>query len=120
MLVAISTMGQMTFAQVKKECGGEGWVPTVVYRVEYEGEPYTVLPMFTSEKICRQWCKRNLPKEWGLCGGAYLTEADIPTIEAKGWRVRMFDYPNLVRDLVTFDVDPIDLDDKPDVYGKRK
>ena len=36
LLAAISTMGEMSFAQVKKECGGEGWVPLVIYRFEYE------------------------------------------------------------------------------------
>jgi hypothetical protein len=120
MLAAISTMGEMSFSQVKKECGGEGWVPLLIYRLEHEGETFTVLPIFSTEEVCRKWCKRNLPKEWGLSGGVFLTDEDIPTIEEKGWRVQMFEWPNKVKDFVTFDVEPIELSDKPEVCGKRK
>jgi hypothetical protein len=119
-LAAISTMGEMTFHQVKTECGEDAWVPLVVYHFEFEGKTNTILPLFASEAICHKWCKRNLPKDWGLFGGTYLTNEDVPTIEAKGWNVRMFEWPNLVKDLVRFEVVPIELNDKPEVYGTRK
>ena len=118
MLVAVSTMGEMTFAEVKKECGNEAWVPIVIYRVRHKGKIHTVLPVFKNESVCLRWCQRNLSKEWGLSGGAYLTDGDVPTIDAKGWEIKIFDWPNKVKDIVEFDVDPIDLSINPDIHAK--
>jgi hypothetical protein len=119
-LAAITTAGEMSFSDIKNECGKEGWAPLVVYEVEAEGKSQVVLPLFTSEEVCKQWCKRNLSKEWKLFGGCFLEREDLENFEKnKGWRFQSFSFPRKVKDVVVeFRVEPCELNSKPDVYAK--
>ena len=80
-LAAITTAGEMSFRDIKNECGKEGWAPLVVYEVEAEGRSQVVLPLFSSEDVCKKWAKRNLPKEWKLFGGCFLLREDLENFQ---------------------------------------
>lgn len=117
-LAAISTHGHMSFQDIKNECGKEAWVPLVVMRFEVDGKERTVLPLFSNEDVCRKWSKRNLPKDWGLCGGAYITQEDLENCEAKGWTFEMLRFPRKFKDIVEFDVEPIEIGSNPEVHAR--
>ena len=118
-LAAITTAGEMSFSDIKNECGKEGWVPLVVYKVEADGVSQVVLPLFSSEDVCKKWCKRNLPKEWDLFGGCFLQKEDLEQFEKeKGWTFQSFSFPRKIKDVVEFIVEPCELNSNPEVYAR--
>jgi hypothetical protein len=100
MLVAFCTEGHMNAFDVKHECGKEGWVPLVVLKIEGR----IILPNFTSNQICKKFCERNLSKKW-FFGGVTLTDEDIESIKNKGWEFQSFDFPRLVKDRYSIEVE---------------
>ena len=101
MLVAFCTEGQMNSQDVRRECGKDGWVPLVILK---NNEGKVILPTFASNQICKKFCERNLPKKW-LFGGVTLAEEDIESIKNKGWEFQYFDFPKLIKNYYSIEIE---------------
>lgn len=113
-IAAVTTAGDMSYLDVKNECGKESWVPLVVY--EFENQ--TILPLFKTEEICKKWLGRNLSKDWMPNGCCFLTEQDVAFVEERGWNIRFFEWQNKVKDYVDFRVEVITLTENPSVHAR--
>lgn len=54
------TFGEMAFSQVKSELSKEQVVPIVSWEEDHEGKTVTIVPVFKSRDVARDFAKRNL------------------------------------------------------------
>lgn len=115
MIFAFCTLGDMNYREVKKECRDNKFVPLLIY--VYEGK--RVLPYFSSEITCRDFCRRNLPRKW-LSGAAHLEQEELEKLAADHCdiEVKMFEWPRKIKDLVEWDIIIHELLESPDVLAK--
>ena len=93
MFAILCTAGEMTIADVAKECTSEKWIPLLVYRRINEATP--IIPLFVTQDIARSFAKRNLPPPHGA---VLLSQEDIDAIQSKGWIMEIMDFPKKIKD----------------------
>ena len=87
----------MTSREVLQECCKEGWIPLIVWDNE---DGVTIIPSFSSEQLCVNWLKRNLPKEW-VKGAVTLSQDDLIKMRDElGWMTMEFEWPRKMKELV--------------------
>jgi hypothetical protein len=110
MIFAFTTLGDMSLREVFSECRSGKFAPLLVY--EYDG--VRVLPYFTSVSVCKNFCRRNLPKKWPS-GAVHCTPEDIEILAAQSLQVKEFSWPRNIKDLVTWDVHVHEFVNTPDI-----
>lgn len=111
LVFAFTTMGHMSVQQIQYELKADKVCPLLVY--EFEGE--TIIPLFVSKKVCHDFLKRNLPREW-ISGAVDLTPEDLEVLcEQDHLKARKFEWPRKIKDLVIFNVHIHEFVDVPDV-----
>ena len=109
---AFTTMGEMSIAETCKEFPRDTAVPLLVC---VQGER-RFIPAFHAPETCRNFCRRNFPKEW-VSGQVILPDEDVETLKQSGFEIEVFGFPKLLKDRVTFeahihflvDVDPSEI-----------
>lgn len=95
MFALLCTNGQMTVSDVITECIEQKWIPLFIFR---ELETNTInLPVFHDVAIAKSFMKRNLPKKWSH-GSFLLCDDDMDAIISKGWKLKVYDFPNKIID----------------------
>ena len=107
--------GQLTLHDIYRECQKERWVPILVY----QKDGVTMVPAFNSESVAKNFVRRNMPPA-GMWGGVVLTDEDMDAMRERGWVIEEFSYPRKMKDLVTFEVEVIELNEEPMVVTHRK
>jgi len=114
MIFAFCTLGDMNFKEVKRECADNKFVPILVY--VYEGK--RVMPYFSSGNVCKDFCRRNLPKEW-LSGAVTLGQEELEKLAAdNNMDVKLFDWPRNIKKFVEWDIIIHEFLDTPDISAK--
>lgn len=109
-LAIIFTDGVLTHGEMQKECKSGKWIPILLYK---DGES-KIVPIFTDEQICKNFIKRNLPKDWNH-GAIILSENNIDFLENKGCKFRNMTYPNKIPfEKMTFEI--LELETVPDFH----
>lgn len=110
--VLFSSMGEMTVGEVVRECGQEGWIPTLCW---YENDK-VIVPYFTDKKVAFRFAKRNITGKtaWGMSS---LTDIDIKWAKNQGWEMRHFSYPSLVSSKFELGIERLWFNSKPEVKG---
>ncbi len=114
MIFVFTTLGDMSYREVFKECGSEKFAPLLLY--EYEGK--RILPFFDNAETCRKFCRRNLPKEWPS-GAVHLTKEDLGVLATQNLMFEKFHWPRKIKDLVTWDVHVHEFVNTPDIITDR-
>jgi hypothetical protein len=86
----------MTLAETFREFPRDKVVSLLIY--EQDGKQF--LPAFHMAKTCRDFCRRNLPREW-VSGQAILTDEDVEALP-ETLEIKVFSYPQLLKDRVTW------------------
>ena len=115
MFFIFNSDGQLKLRDVYNECQKEKWVPILVYR--QDGKTY--VPAFSNEDAIKKFVRRNGPKDQ-LWGGVTLTQEDMDAMLAKGWIIEEYSFPRKIKDRVEFDVEVIELAEKPEVKTCRR
>ena len=109
MIFAFTTFGDMNVGEVREECRTNKFAPLLIY--EFEGK--VTLPYFTSVRVCKEFCRRNLPKKW-LSGAIYCTDDDLKTLADHDMQLKEFSWPKKIKNLVSWDVHIHEFDDTPE------
>jgi len=110
MIFAFTTLGDMDLREVFNECRHGKFAPLLVY--EYEGA--RILPVFMSARVCKDFCRRNLPKKWPS-GAVFFTQEDFEILAKQELQVKEFDWPRKIKGLVTWDVHVHEFVKTPDI-----
>lgn len=92
----------MSWEDIHSECGQQKWAPILVARIEGK----TIIPVFSSAKICNRFIQRNFAnkRDW-VYGVVNVTAADLKWIEEKGFFCHLIEYPKKLTDVAEFDIE---------------
>lgn len=123
MFAVIYTDGHVDLKALIRECPTDRWVPVLVLRhVPKEGEEENkedvppIVPLLSTPETARRFAERNLPKDWPSAV-VHLSPAEMDFIRRKGWAIKEYAYPSLVKSIpdTKLDFEVIELAEEPDV-----
>lgn len=114
MIVITSNEGQMSLADLKKECSGGGWAPIQTMCLN----DVLIIPCFTTVDVAIRFVRRNdFNKKW-LYGCVNITPNDVQKFKEAGFDVQHYSYPHKFSG-ATFSVTVFELEQEVAVVGRH-